>query len=170
MLLDIDSGRGSIRSNLAPLRRGLISRTERSVLAHDDEARKRLAKSDEFLEAAHSDLRRHAPTPAAGAAYYAAYHAAIAYLRCCNTGPGQRGRWDHGHVQTRFMRAVRAANHPELAVAFERLYTARIVADYQLRFLRESEGRDAVQYAESVIAFCKIEVAQPPAPATQQGP
>lgn len=125
---------------------------------NDREARTRLTKAQQFLEAAESDLERRAWTPAAGAAYYAAYHAAIAYLRCCNRGPGRRGRWDHGHVQSCFRHELVLEGKNELALRFERLYTARIVADYQLRFLQEQEARNVVDYAKEVIAFCKATV------------
>lgn len=120
---------------------------------------RRLAKAAELLTVAESDLERGFFASAISRAYYASFHAAIAYVSASFPDDEKRDRWSHGYVRTRFAWATRDNQTGLHARHLRRLYQSRIAVDYRLQAASESDARDAVEWTTSLVAFCLSEIA-----------
>jgi uncharacterized protein (UPF0332 family) len=110
-----------------------------------------LAKAERFLQAADRAFAAEDWETTASRAYYGAYHAAIAALES-RTGMRRR-RWDHLELQRQFRVAFARRGYlfsVRHAEALERLYEARLAADYEREIL---PGRRVQQLLENARRF-----------------
>ncbi len=111
-----------------------------------------------MLKAAEATAAAELWDSAVSRAYYASFHAAVAYLREKRAGrPATGGRWSHDYVQMRFRQCVGA---PEGKLV-RRLYQARTVADYQLRVMTDKDAKVAIENAKAVLDFVAKSVISP---------
>jgi uncharacterized protein (UPF0332 family) len=110
-----------------------------------------LAKAGRFLQAADRAFAAGDWETTASRAYYAAYHAAIAALES-RTGMRRR-RWEHLELQRQFRAQFARRGYlfsVRQAEVLERLYEARLAADYEREALR---GQRVQQMLENARRF-----------------
>ncbi len=116
-----------------------------------DDAILYLAKAEESLAGAASELASSRFNNTANRAYYACFQAAVAALVEAGVRPGASRQWGHEYVQAEFI--GRLINRQKRYLAEFRFALAQGVrlrheADYDVRQVSESEARRAVQRAE----------------------
>lgn len=94
-----------------------------------------LAKAQECLEGAESELLNSRYNNCANRSYYACFQAAVAALTAAGVRPrGQDGRWGHDFVAAQFSQQLinRRKRYPsDLGDTLERLFRVRRTADYK---------------------------------------
>jgi uncharacterized protein (UPF0332 family) len=126
------------------------------------EAEAFLAKADENLAAAESELGHGRYNCCANRSYYACFQAAVAALIAAGVRPPEQGvTWSHAFVQAEFVRRlVRGRKHysASLQDALPRTYELRVVADYRPEQVSRVQAERAVRRArEFVEAVLRVE-------------
>lgn len=110
----------------------------------------RLRKATGVLAAAEACCEAGLWDSAVSRAYYAAFHAAVAYLRDkAGTSAGRGGRWSHQYVGQAFYRCAKAEGE-----LLNDLYQARTVADYTTAAQSAHDARRAIEMSKKIYGFC----------------
>ena len=114
-----------------------------------------LARANESLAGATSELANERFNNAANRSYYACFHAAISALaRAGIRPPGERGQWTHAMVQSQFTGTLinrRKAYPAELQDMLLHLMRVRIVADYDRAPVTKTQATRAVRRAHAFV-------------------
>jgi uncharacterized protein (UPF0332 family) len=114
-----------------------------------------LAKSDESLAGAASELAAGRYNNCANRCYYACFQAAIAALMQAGVGPtGARGEWGHAHVQREFSGRLinRRKEYPgTLRDVLGRLLVLRRTADYRTVTVSDTQAARAMRHAREFV-------------------
>lgn len=119
-----------------------------------DEPLRRLDKARRFEAAAQALVNAGHFESSIGRAYYASFHAVVAFL-IWEKVPGQRNdRWSHGYVSEEFRR-----NSPskDAARRLRRLYMERLLADYTLRPISRAQATTALQDVRALIEVAEAQ-------------
>lgn len=114
-----------------------------------------LAKAEESLASAVSELANRRYNACANRCYYACFQAAIAaLLQAGIASPRADGTWPHAFVHTQFAQLInRRKEYPEsLRDVLPRLITLRHRADYELAQVNERQVARAVRSATQFVA------------------
>lgn len=112
-----------------------------------------LAKAEESLAGATSELAQGRYNNVANRCYYACFQAAIAALRDAGVTP-VGPQWSHAFVQGQFVGQLinrRKVYPTELRQTHTRLYELRVVADYTIDPVSEVQATRALQRARTFV-------------------
>jgi len=114
-----------------------------------------IAKAEECLSGAESELVNNRYNNCANRCYYACFQAAIAALIRNHIEPESRGgEWGHGFVQARFAGELigrRKSYSSNLRETLARLLMLRQLADYEAQNVSETQARRAIRAAGSFL-------------------
>lgn len=113
-----------------------------------------LAKAEESLAGAESELANGRYNNVANRAYYSCFQAAVGTLVETGIGPSASGRWDHDVVQAQFVGDLINRRHrspADLLDTFERLLRLRQTADYRTDPVTETQAERAVRRARTFV-------------------
>lgn len=114
-----------------------------------------LAKAQESLAGAESELASHRYNNAANRAYYCVYQAAVVALDRAGVRPtGAAVAWSHRYVQGEFPQLInrRKRYPPELRSTLNQLLELRARADYETTNVSETQAIRAVRRASAFVA------------------
>lgn len=121
-----------------------------------------LAKADESLLGAQSEVDQGRYNNAANRCYYACFQAAIAALQQANISPpGGREEWGHAFVQAAFVGQLinrRKFYSPGLRQVLARNLTLRHKADYTGDLVTQRQAERAVQRTRELLAAIREKV------------
>lgn len=121
-----------------------------------------LAKAEESLLGATSELAQGRYNNSVNRAYYACFQAAIAALQHVSIGPrGSQSGWAHAYVQAEFVGRLihQRKQYPErLRQVLARHLTLRHLADYAPEMVTYLQASRAVQRAQDFVTVIRVEV------------
>lgn len=120
-----------------------------------------LAKAEESLASAESELVNGRYNSCANRAYYACFQAAVYALIASGIRPRDpRGQWGHDFVQAQFAGELVGRRHrfpTELRTTLDRLFSLRQTADYRPDPVTETEASRAVRRARTFFDAVRLE-------------
>jgi uncharacterized protein (UPF0332 family) len=128
---------------------------------NDDDATLYLAKSDESLAGAESELANGRYNNCANRCYYACFQAAIsALIRASIKPPGDRDQWSHGFVEAQF--AGELVNRRKLYPAesrdvLTRLIELRQAADYRPYYVSQTQVSRALRRTRQFVEAIRMQ-------------
>lgn len=114
-----------------------------------------LAKAQESLEGAESELVNSRYNNCANRCYYACFQAAVAALMAGGVQPrAQSGQWGHDFVAAQFVQQLinRRKRYPsELRDTLERLFNVRRAADYKAEVVTQTQAARVLRRAREFV-------------------
>jgi len=147
------SSRGILRSRAGPLIQARVWYTMSSMIADEQIF---LAKAQEALAGAESELANRRYNNVANRCYYASFHAALAAVeRAGLSSANPQGSWSHEAVQAAFAGQLiqrRKVYPSELRATLARNQILRNTADYERHWVTEVQARRAVRRTQTFVA------------------